>query len=137
MSLNQTQNRLHKQKMYGHILLRLTDELADIFRQYEEITRERKEIPYSMIDKIERDAEFLLHCSTCDENPFISAYLQVHELYMKTKRKINYYTNTIKKRPRQSIDVENKRDAYSDPDVAAIAELTSSGLKTRNKFYKR
>jgi hypothetical protein len=30
-----------------------------------------------------------------------------------------------------------KEDAYSDPSVAALAELTKGGLKTRNKFYKR
>lgn len=30
-----------------------------------------------------------------------------------------------------------KEDAYSDPSVAALAELTKGGLKTRNRFYKR
>ena len=30
-----------------------------------------------------------------------------------------------------------KEDAYSDPAVAALAELTKDGLKTRSKFYKR
>lgn len=30
-----------------------------------------------------------------------------------------------------------KEDAYADPSVAALAELTKGGLKTRNKFYKR
>jgi hypothetical protein len=28
-------------------------------------------------------------------------------------------------------------DAYSDPEIAALAEYTKGGLKTRNKFYKR
>lgn len=30
-----------------------------------------------------------------------------------------------------------KEDAYSDPSIAALAELTKGGLKTRNKFYRR
>ena len=30
-----------------------------------------------------------------------------------------------------------KEDAYSDPSIAALAELTKDGLKTRNKFYRR
>jgi hypothetical protein len=28
-------------------------------------------------------------------------------------------------------------DAYSDPEIAALAEYTKGGLKTRNKFYKK
>lgn len=32
---------------------------------------------------------------------------------------------------------EAKIEAYQDPDVAAYAELTKTGLKTRNKFYQR
>ena len=30
-----------------------------------------------------------------------------------------------------------KEDAYADPSIAAIAEMTKGGLKTRNRFYKR
>jgi hypothetical protein len=30
-----------------------------------------------------------------------------------------------------------QEDAYADPDVAAMAELTKGGIKTRNRFYKR
>ena len=32
---------------------------------------------------------------------------------------------------------EAKIEAYSDPSVAAYAELTRGGLKTRNKYYAR
>lgn len=33
--------------------------------------------------------------------------------------------------------VEAKIEAYEDPEIAAYAELTKDGLKTRNRFYKR
>ena len=39
--------------------------------------------------------------------------------------------------PRKTVLQAIKEDAYSDPAVAALAELTKGGLKTRNKFYKR
>lgn len=39
--------------------------------------------------------------------------------------------------PRKTVLQSIKEDAYSDPTVAALAELTKGGLKTRNRFYKR
>lgn len=38
---------------------------------------------------------------------------------------------------RRSSDLEAKHDAYSDPTVAAIAELTNGGIKTRGGFHPK
>jgi hypothetical protein len=38
---------------------------------------------------------------------------------------------------RKSDSYRAKEEAYSDPEVAALAEYTVGGLKTRNKCYKR
>lgn len=40
-------------------------------------------------------------------------------------------------RLRKSQDYHAMTDAYSDPEIAALAEYTKGGLKTRNKYYKR
>lgn len=40
-------------------------------------------------------------------------------------------------RKRKSQAYRAKEDAYSDPEIAALAEYTAGGLKTRNKYYKR
>lgn len=39
--------------------------------------------------------------------------------------------------PRLNADREALREAYSDPDVAAMAEMTTGGIKTRDRFHKR
>jgi hypothetical protein len=36
-----------------------------------------------------------------------------------------------------TIDTRAKIEAYSDPDVAALAEMTVNGLKTRGRYYSR
>jgi hypothetical protein len=41
------------------------------------------------------------------------------------------------KRPRMPNTEKTKVDAYSDPQIASNAEMTTGGLKTRNRFYKR
>lgn len=46
-------------------------------------------------------------------------------------------TGSRKRIKRVSSNTAAKHDAYSDPAVAAMAELTTSGLKTRAGFYKR
>lgn len=40
-------------------------------------------------------------------------------------------------RPKVSADRLAKIESYSDPRVAEIAEMSSTGLKTRSRFYKR
>lgn len=39
--------------------------------------------------------------------------------------------------PRKTVLQLLKEDAYADPSIAAMAEMTKGGLKTRNRFYKR
>jgi hypothetical protein len=41
------------------------------------------------------------------------------------------------KRKRKSEARRLQEDAYHDPDVAAMSELTKGGIKTRRRFYKR
>lgn len=38
---------------------------------------------------------------------------------------------------RKSQSYRAKEEAYSFPEIAALAECTKDGLKTRNKYYKR
>jgi hypothetical protein len=42
-----------------------------------------------------------------------------------------------RKRKRTSEARRLQEDVYDDPDVAAMAELTKGGIKTRRRFYKR
>lgn len=45
--------------------------------------------------------------------------------------------NKVTHRGRKSNNYEAKEDAYADPAVAAMAEFTTDGTKTRAGFYKR
>ncbi len=51
---------------------------------------------------------------------------------------VNYVLKAfIGSAPRKTVLQLLKEDAYVDPSIAAMAEMTKGGLKTRNRFYKR
>lgn len=67
-----------------------------------------------------------------DENKYDIGII-MHDLERQVERVLSYEHE----RSRKSQNYYAKTDAYSDPEVAALAEYTKDGLKTRNKYYKR
>ena len=75
-----------------------------------------------------------IYATTSNESPFkYDLGVLLDDLATHQWKLMNYELT----RTRRSQSYKVKLDAYSDPDVAALAEYTVGGLKNKNKFYKK